>query len=77
MIVFEAVEAYGDAFQSVVDELVKLLRCEQHAVSHHAPHEAAFAYLGAAFGQVSSHHGLAASGDDHHLGRIFMCLYLI
>ena len=77
VVVLEAVEADGDRLQAGVDISVEQLGGEQHAVAHHAPHEALLGDLPAAFGQVLPDGGLASGGDDHHLARVHVCLDLI
>ena len=50
---------------------------KQHTVAHHTPHEAAFRDFFTAVGQVGTHGGFAACGDDHHLARVLMRTNLI
>ena len=77
VVVFEPVEADGDRLQSRLDKGVEELGGEQHAVAHHAPHEAALGDLASALCQVTSHGGLAAGGDDHHLGGVHVGFDLV
>lgn len=70
MVIFEAVEADGDGAQAILAQLVEFLFGEQHAVGHHAPHEAFFGDFAATFGQIATHERFAARSDDHHARRI-------
>ena len=77
VVFLEAIEADCQRLQSSIHKLVEFLGREQHAVAHHAPHEATFRNLGTALGQVGAHSGFAPRSDHHQLARVLMFANLV
>ena len=77
VVFLEAIETHCQRLQPGIHKLVEFLGREQHAVAHHAPHEATFRNLLSAMGQVIAHGGFTTRSDDHQLARVLMFADLV